>query len=153
MLRADATERGPGPFTLCTMWAVLPLTTAVRGPGGVVRAAARSGVVVLCMSGVNATVTLEALLLPGLWDTQCGFKLFRGDLARAVFAELQTDGFGFDVELLLLARRRGYRVAEVAINWADQPGSKVAVWKDGPRMVAQILAARRRLAKSGRGRR
>ncbi len=51
-------------------WAVLPLTTAVRGPGargGVVRAAARSGVVVLCMSGVNATVTLEALLLPGLF--------------------------------------------------------------------------------------
>jgi arabinofuranan 3-O-arabinosyltransferase len=48
-------------------WAVLPLTTAVRGPGGVVRAAARSGVVVLGMSGVNATVTLEALLLPGLF--------------------------------------------------------------------------------------
>src|SRR6478752_5696786 len=48
-------------------WAVLPLTTAVRGPDGVVRAAARSGVVVLCMSGVNATVTLEALLLPGLF--------------------------------------------------------------------------------------
>jgi len=48
-------------------WAVLPLTTAVRGRGGVVWAAARSGAVVLCMSGVNATVTLEALLLPGLF--------------------------------------------------------------------------------------
>src|SRR5690242_19806668 len=48
-------------------WAVLPLTTAVRGPGGVVRAAARSGAVVLCMSGVNATVTIEALVLPGLF--------------------------------------------------------------------------------------
>src|SRR5438094_930898 len=49
-------------------WAVLPLTTAVRGPrGGVIWAAARSGAVVLCMSGVNATVTIEALLLPGLF--------------------------------------------------------------------------------------
>jgi arabinofuranan 3-O-arabinosyltransferase len=48
-------------------WAVLPLTTAVRGRGGVVGPAARSGAVVLCMSGVNATVTLEALLLPGLF--------------------------------------------------------------------------------------
>ena len=48
-------------------WAVLPLTTAVRGRGGVIGPAARSGAVVLCMSGVNATVTLEALLLPGLF--------------------------------------------------------------------------------------
>ncbi len=48
-------------------WAVLPLTTAVRGRGGVVGPAARSGAVVLCMSGVNATVTIEALLLPGLF--------------------------------------------------------------------------------------
>jgi dolichyl-phosphate beta-glucosyltransferase len=55
------------------------------------------------------------------------------------------------VELLLLARRRGYRVTEVAINWADQPGSKVGVWRDGPRMLAQILAARRRVGQSGVG--
>ena len=76
-------------------------------------------------------------------DTQCGFKLFRGAAA------LQTAGFGFDVELLLLARRRGYRVAEVAINWADQPGSKVEVLRDGPRMLAQIVRARIRLARRG----
>jgi dolichyl-phosphate beta-glucosyltransferase len=82
-------------------------------------------------------------------DTQCGFKLFRGPVAETLFGELQTDGFGFDVELLLLARRRGYRVAEVAINWADQPGSKVDVLRDGPRMLAQIVRARIRLARRG----
>jgi dolichyl-phosphate beta-glucosyltransferase len=82
-------------------------------------------------------------------DTQCGFKLFRGAAAEALFGELRTEGFGFDVELLLLARRRGYRVTEVAINWADQPGSKVGVLTDGPRMLFQILAARRRLARTG----
>ena len=83
-------------------------------------------------------------------DTQCGFKLFRGAVAETLFRELETDGFGFDVELLMLARRRGYRVTEVAINWADQPGSKVDVLRDGPRMLAQILRARVRLARRGR---
>jgi len=83
-------------------------------------------------------------------DTQCGFKLFRGPVAEMLFGELETDGFGFDVELFLLARRRGYRVVEVAINWADQPGSKVHVLRDGPRMLAQILRARLRLARRER---
>jgi dolichyl-phosphate beta-glucosyltransferase len=93
--------------------------------------------------------------LLGVWcvvDTQCGFKLFRGAAAEELFRALGTDGFGFDVELLLLAQRRGYRVAEVPINWADQPGSKVGVIKDGPRMLAQIVAARLRLGR-GPGRR
>lgn len=85
-------------------------------------------------------------------DTQCGFKLFRGAVAEALFGELETTGFGFDVELLMLARRRGYRVVEVAINWADQPGSKVGVLRDGPRMLAQIVRARVRLARRGRAR-
>jgi len=83
-------------------------------------------------------------------DTQCGFKLFRGAVAEALFGELETTGFGFDVELLMLARRRRYRVIEVAINWADQPGSKVEVLRDGPRMLAQIVRARIRLARRGR---
>ena len=85
-------------------------------------------------------------------DTQCGFKLFRGAVADTLFRELETDGFGFDVELLMLARRNGYRVTEVAINWADQPGSKVDVLRDGPRMLAQILRASVRLARRGRRR-
>ena len=85
-------------------------------------------------------------------DTQCGFKLFRGAVAEALFGELETTGFGFDVELLMLARRRGYRVIEVAINWADQPGSKVDVLRDGPRMLAQVVRARVRLNRRGRAR-
>ena len=100
------------------------------------------------LSGELFNFLVRRLGVPGIKDTQCGFKLFRGAAADTLFGELRTDGFGFDVELLLLAGRRGYRVAEVAINWADRPGSKVAVWKDGPRMLAQILAARRRLARS-----
>jgi dolichyl-phosphate beta-glucosyltransferase len=85
-------------------------------------------------------------------DTQCGFKLFRGAVADQLFAALRTDGFGFDVELVLGAERRGYRIAEVPVNWTDQPGSKVGVLRDGPRMLAQIIAARMRLGGgAGRG--
>src|SRR5204863_3633326 len=78
-------------------------------------------------------------------DTQCGFKLFRGPVADDLFGALRTEGFGFDVELLFLARQRGYRVVEVAVNWADQPGSKVGVLRHAPGMVYEILAARCRL--------
>ena len=101
------------------------------------------------VSGEIFNVLVRLLSVGGISDTQCGFKLFRGPAADTLFGELRTEGFGFDVELLLLARRRGYRVTEVAINWADQPGSKVGVLKDGPRMLAQILAARLRLARAG----
>lgn len=87
--------------------------------------------------------------LRGIADSQCGFKCFRGTVAEDLFRSLRTDGYGFDVELLLLAQRRGYRIAEVAVNWTDQPGSKVAVVWDGPRMVWQVLAARVRLGWEG----
>lgn len=89
----------------------------------------------------------------GVWevtDTQCGFKLLRGEVAAELFGAVRTDGFGFDVELLLLAQRRGYRIAEVPISWIDRPGSRVSVVKEGPRMLAQVLVARLRLG-SGRG--
>ncbi|MBI2216819.1 MAG: glycosyltransferase family 2 protein [Candidatus Rokubacteria bacterium] len=80
--------------------------------------------------------------LRGVADSQCGFKLFRAEAATRLFAELRTRGFGFDVELLLRAQRAGYRIVEVPVNWTDQPGSKVGVLTDGPRMIAQIVRAR-----------
>jgi dolichyl-phosphate beta-glucosyltransferase len=56
------------------------------------------------------------------------------------------------VELVLRAQRRRYRIAEVPVNWTDQAGSKVGVLKDGPRMLAQIIVARRRLRdEAGKG--
>jgi len=88
--------------------------------------------------------------LRGIADSQCGFKAFRGPVAENLFRALRTTGFGFDVELLLRAQRRGYRIVEVAVNWADQPGSKVRVVTDGPRMLWEILRARATLA-GGRG--
>lgn len=88
--------------------------------------------------------------LAGLQDTQCGFKAFTAAAADDLFPRMATTGFGFDVEILLRARARGWRIAEVAVNWTDQQGSKVGVLTDGPAMLVQILTARRRVARDER---
>jgi len=84
----------------------------------------------------------------GIVDTQCGFKLFRSAVARDLFGRMRTDGFAFDVELLLLAQASGYRIAEVPVNWTHQPGSKVRVVRDGLKMAADVVRLRMRLAAS-----
>jgi dolichyl-phosphate beta-glucosyltransferase len=80
-------------------------------------------------------------------DSQCGFKAFTGSAASRLFETLSTQGFGFDVELLLLARAAGCRVVEVPVNWSDQAGSKVGVLRHGPGMLWQIAQARRRVGR------
>jgi dolichyl-phosphate beta-glucosyltransferase len=90
---------------------------------------------------------VQALAVPGVEDSQCGFKAFRADAAREIFSRQRIDGFGFDVEVLMLARFYGFRVAEVAVNWTDKPGSKVGVLKTGPGMFWEILRARLRMAR------
>lgn len=83
--------------------------------------------------------------LRGIADSQCGFKAFTAAAAGRLFGPLETRGFGFDVEVLLRAQAAGDRIVEVAVNWADQAGSKVGVLRTGPGMLVQIVRARRRL--------
>ena len=78
-------------------------------------------------------------------DSQCGFKLFTERASIALFGALETAGFAFDVELLLRAQARGYRIVEVPVNWADRQGSKVGVVFNGPGMLLQLLRARWRV--------
>jgi dolichyl-phosphate beta-glucosyltransferase len=85
---------------------------------------------------------VEILAVKGVHDTQCGFKLFRGAVAHDLFSRMRMSGFSFDVEVLLMAQRRGYRIAEVPINWMHQPGSKVSVLWDSIRMAADLFAIR-----------
>jgi dolichyl-phosphate beta-glucosyltransferase len=80
-------------------------------------------------------------------DSQCGFKAFTAAAADRLFTALVTEGFGFDVELLLRARAAGLRVTEVAVNWTDQAGSKSGLVKDGPTMLWEIAVARARLGR------
>ena len=86
--------------------------------------------------------------LHGIADTQCGFKAFTAAAATRLFGPLETQGFGFDVELLLRARWAGMRIVEVAVNWADQAGSKVSVLTTGPGMVVEIVRARWRIGRT-----
>jgi dolichyl-phosphate beta-glucosyltransferase len=70
---------------------------------------------------------VRLLLLSGLHDTQCGFKLFTASAARLSFAPARLDGFSFDVESLFIARRRGLKIAEVAVTWRNDAASRVGM--------------------------
>jgi dolichyl-phosphate beta-glucosyltransferase len=94
------------------------------------------------LMGKAFNLLVQALLLPGLWDTQCGFKLFRGDVARELFGALRTDGFAYDVEVLYRARRCGYRVSEVPVRWTNSPTSRVQAVRHSREMLADLLRIR-----------
>lgn len=90
------------------------------------------------LMGRGFNVIVRALALGGIKDTQCGFKLFRGDVGRELFAASRVDGFAFDVEILLLARPR-YKVAEVPVVWRHVEQSKVSPGLDAARMLWDVV--------------
>ncbi|MFF3837724.1 glycosyltransferase [Streptomyces sp. NPDC001930] len=83
--------------------------------------------------------SLAHLSLPGVADTQCGFKFFSGPLARSVVPDCHIDGFAFDVELLARVVRAGRDVVEVPVVWHDVPGSTFSARRDGLRSMADLL--------------
>lgn len=85
----------------------------------------------------------QLLLNVRIVDSQCGFKLFTARAARALFPPSRVDGFAFDVELLYLAGRAGFAVAEVPVNWYDSASTRVNLLRDPPRMVLDMLRIRR----------
>lgn len=94
--------------------------------------------------GFNLLVRL--LLLPDLHDTQCGFKLFSAAAAEAAFGMTRLDGFSFDVEALYLARKHGFRIAEVPVRWRNDAASRVTPLRG---LVAFVDLARIRLSDWG----
>ncbi len=88
---------------------------------------------------------IRSLVLPGLQDTQCGFKCFRAAVAEDLFRQQTLTGWSFDVELLAIARRRGYSIAEIGIPWYFDRGSKINVLRHSWRMFLDLLAIRRNL--------
>jgi glycosyltransferase involved in cell wall biosynthesis len=101
------------------------------------------------LMGRAFNLLVRALVLPGIQDSQCGFKCFRTDLARRLAAVQTLDGWGFDVELLFVARRWGYRVEEVPIEWHYAASSRIAPLRDSWRMARDVWAVRRN-ARQGR---
>jgi len=81
--------------------------------------------------------------LPNLQDTQCGFKCFRGEVAEDLFKHQRINGWSFDIELLYVARMRGYKIIELPIPWYYSPDSHVQPVKDAIRLTLDVLDIRR----------
>lgn len=75
--------------------------------------------------GKVGNLIIQALVLPGLWDTQCGFKAFTEEAAKKVFEPSRIAGWGFDVEILSLAKKMGYKIKEVPVHWVNDTRSQV----------------------------
>jgi dolichyl-phosphate beta-glucosyltransferase len=94
------------------------------------------------MGGKLFNRCVQLLAVPGIHDTQCGFKLFTRSAAQNIFGRCQIDNFSFDVEALYLARQLGYTIAEVPVRWEHQEGSKVRFFRDAVRMLKTLFRIR-----------
>lgn len=94
------------------------------------------------LMGAAFSALTRAALLPGIEDSQCGFKMFRGDVARALFTALQIDGFAFDVEILRRARWLGLCIEQIPVAWRDRDGSTVSPIRHSTQMLRDLLRIR-----------
>jgi dolichyl-phosphate beta-glucosyltransferase len=105
------------------------------------------------LMGKTFNVFVRLWLIKGIPDTQCGFKLFRGDVAREIFRLVRTKGFSFDVEALYLCLRSGYKIQQVPVCWRNSPPSKVRIFKSSVQMLLELamvkLAHRKRAEING----
>lgn len=79
------------------------------------------------------------VLVPGIEDTQCGFKMFTAKAARDIFERMRTTGMAFDVEALWLARQLGYSIAEIPVTWRQDEQSRVRMWRDSLEMLGDVI--------------
>jgi dolichyl-phosphate beta-glucosyltransferase len=92
--------------------------------------------------GRVGNLLVQLLATPGLWDTQCGFKAFSHRAAKTIFALQTIERFGFDVELLFIARKKGFQILETSVEWFDAPGSKVNALRDSFRTLMELFLIR-----------
>jgi dolichyl-phosphate beta-glucosyltransferase len=94
------------------------------------------------LSGKVFNKVVQFLSVPGIRDTQCGFKLFTSRSAGRIFSVARVDGFGFDVETLFLARKLGYHIGEIPVRWSNSPATKVSVFRDTLPMLWEVIRVR-----------
>jgi glycosyltransferase involved in cell wall biosynthesis len=104
------------------------------------------------LGGRMINFMIRSLVLPGLHDTQCGFKCFHRSVVNDLFRSLTLAGWSFDIELLYVARLRGYRLVEVPISWYFNAESKVSPLRDALRMGADVISIRRNARRGVYGR-
>lgn len=111
---------------------------ALKGDSSVVRAHLHRKVMGRIFSGL-----VNLIAVRGVSDTQCGFKLFTARCAETVFSLQRLEDFGFDVEILFIGKKHGFRIAEVPVNWADVRGSKVKLMRDSFKMFCDVFAIKK----------
>jgi hypothetical protein len=94
------------------------------------------------LAGQSFNFALRVITGLNFRDTQCGFKLFRRECVQRIFSPQRIHTFGFDPEVLFLAKKFGYRTMEIPVRWAHSEGSKVRVLRDGLSMVLDLLRIR-----------
>jgi dolichyl-phosphate beta-glucosyltransferase len=99
------------------------------------------------LSGRIFNALIRLVVLPGLEDTQCGFKCFHARVVEDIFPLQTMPGWSFDVELLFIARRKGYRIQEIGIPWYFNPETKVNLLRDSLRMTVDLFTIRRNARK------
>lgn len=95
------------------------------------------------MMGKFFNFLVQLFTLKGIIDTQCGFKVFRANVAKAIAKQLTIDGFAFDVEMLYLAQKKNYKIKEVPVIWLNSPTSKVNPIFDSWKMFIDLLSIKR----------
>lgn len=91
------------------------------------------------LGGRAINLVIRSLILPGLNDTQCGFKCFRAEAAEKIFRQQTLGGWSFDIEILYLARRNHMSMVEVPVHWYFDPDSKVSAVRDALHMIGDIF--------------
>jgi dolichyl-phosphate beta-glucosyltransferase len=100
------------------------------------------------LAGRVFAATARRLLRLPIRDTQCGFKMFRRDVAHRLFSCVEEPGFLFDLEVLARANRLGYRIAEVPIHWTEVPGGHLSLARVFPRILLDLWRLRQRLERN-----
>ena len=94
------------------------------------------------LGGKFLNLIVRTLAVRGIHDTQCGFKLFRGEVGRRTFSKCILDGWGFDIEALYLAQRMGYRIDEVPVRWNHSADSRIHPVKAGFQVLRDLFRIR-----------
>ncbi len=94
-----------------------------------------------------SNLLIRILAVPGIYDTQCGFKLFERNAGQNIFSNVKLEHFGFDFELLVIARHLGYKFKEVGIEWYNDPESKVRTGREAIRTLRDLFKVKLNLLK------
>jgi glycosyltransferase involved in cell wall biosynthesis len=104
------------------------------------------------LAGRVFNFAVQQLSIPGIEDTQCGFKMFTGAAVDAIFPLVTVEGWAFDIEVLTIARARGLRIVEVPIEWHYRRASQVSLLRDGAGMFRELMYIRARARNGEYGR-